>query len=336
VAVLHFLKGCKILTANNAFHYYYLFGPVPSRRLGRSLGVDPVPFKTCTFNCIYCQIGATTCLTDERMAWVPVADILAELEHFLEHDGVIDAITVGGSGEPTLHEGLGELMDGIIALRARFYADRPAPRICLLTNGSLLYLPEVSAASAKADSVKITFSAANEKIWRELHRHVSTLTYEKALDGLIAFRAEFAGEIRLEVMVVEGVNADSDTMRAIAALTARIHPDKVELNTVVRPPAEMLARPVAAERMEELALLFDPPAEVIGVYKGPALEMSNAAPREDAILALIARHPSTVEDIAGLLGAEPNVVEAALRSLEANKRAFTSIVEGRVYYMAMV
>lgn len=283
-------------------HYKYLFGPVPSRRLGRSLGVDLIPFKTCTMDCIYCQLGGTTCEIGERGDYVPITDVLAELERWKAADGQADHITLAGSGEPTLHTRFGE------ALRwTRDNTDIPS---VLLTNGSLLHLPEVRADAALADKVKVTLSAWDEASFRQIHRPARGVTFDLLVEGERAFREEYTGELSVEVFIVEGFNSDVSNAREIAAIVESINPDRIDLNTAVRPPSDSGVLASSPAQLAELAKIFGPPlepsrsrqrgltrkAEVAASFKkqgSQSLEVS-----EEALLGLIKRHPSTCVQLA--------------------------------------
>ena len=182
--------------------YKYLFGPVPSRRLGRSLGIDVTPFKTCSFDCIFCQCGCTTTHAAERGEFVPFDEVCAELEKWLAEDGAADYITFAGSGEPTLYSRLGELIDFI---KAR--TDIP---LIVLSNGTLLHQPEVREETAKADIVKVSLSAWDDESFQTINRPAPGLLFETMKTGEQNFRNQFAGELWLEVFLMQGVNAEPE------------------------------------------------------------------------------------------------------------------------------
>ena len=207
--------------------YRYLFGPVPSRRLGRSLGVDLNPLKVCTENCIFCQIGRTTELTAARREWVPTADVLAEFDRWQAAGGTADFITLSGSGEPTMHTGFGEVLAHVRAAR-QF-------KTALLSNGSLLWLPEVRQAAVLADVVKVTLSAWDEESFARIHRPAAGLTLARLLAGARALRAEYGGQLWVEVMLLAHINDAPEQVRAIAELARALAPDAIHLNTVTRP-----------------------------------------------------------------------------------------------------
>ena len=205
----------------------HVFGPVPSRRLGRSLGVDLVPFKTCSYDCIYCQLGRTTCRTVNRQEWVPMDVVLDELK--LKLASRPDYITLSGSGEPTLHSRLGELIEHIQAMTA-------VP-VAVLTNASLLWQKEVREEVALADVVLPSLDAPDPERFAFINRPHPEITFDRLLDGLEMFRRECAGKYWLEVMLLDGYTTLPPQVRQLAEYVRRIRPDKVQLNTAVRPPA---------------------------------------------------------------------------------------------------
>jgi len=288
---------------------HHVFGPVPSRRLGRSLGVDLVPFKTCSYDCIYCQLGRTTCLTAERREWVPVEAVLDELQRKLASRP--DYITLSGSGEPTLHSRLGEII-------ARIRAISTVP-IAVLTNGSLLWRNEVREEAALADVVLPSLDAFDPKCFALVNRPHPEITFERLVDGLVAFRREFTGGYWLEVMLLDGRTSLPWQVRRLAELVRRIRPDKVQLNTAVRPPAEESALALAPERLADLARWFDPPAEVVAEHRGPQVPAARQSAVE-AILALLRRRPCTVQDIGHGLGLHPAETVKVLAELEGQGR----------------
>lgn len=265
----------------------YVFGPVPSRRLGRSLGIDLVPFKTCTYDCIYCQLGRTTCKTLERKEWVPLDAVLSELETKLSPRP--DYVTLSGSGEPTLYSRLDELLD-----RIKVMTDIP---VAVLTNGSLLWQEEVRRQLTAADVVMPSLDAGDPAAFHLINRPHEALTFERMLSGLIAFRQHFHGQYWLEVLLVGTFTDFESELAAIRDCVAQIEPDRVLLGTVTRPPAEDYALTVSHEHLMNLASTFSPPAEVLEDFHGPEPVQQLSANRED-ILGLLVRRPCTIDDIA--------------------------------------
>ena len=301
----------------------YIFGPVPSRRLGRSLGVDLVPFKTCSYDCIYCQLGRTTNKTIQRKEWVPLDDVVAELKTNLSSRP--DYITLSGSGEPTLYSRTGELIDRIKAV-----TDVP---VAVLTNGSLLWNQEVCAQLMNADLIVPSLDAGDEMMFRAVNRPHEDISFEKMLKGLIEFRREYQGQYWLEVMFLAGHNAIHSEAQKLAECVSLIKPDRVQLNTATRPPAEDYAVTVSQQRLSELAAMFDPPAEVIADFRGVHQQREFAAGRK-AVLELLRRRPCSVDDIADGLGMHRNEVVKYVEELSAEKVIEHTSTTGRFYYKA--
>jgi wyosine [tRNA(Phe)-imidazoG37] synthetase (radical SAM superfamily) len=301
----------------------YVFGPVPSRRLGRSLGVDLVPFKTCSYDCIYCQLGATTCKTVERKEWVPLDDVLEQLEPKLST--APDYITLSGSGEPTLHSRCGELIDRIKAM-----TDVP---VAVLTNGSLLWQKEVRRQLMKADLVIPSLDAGDEGMFRLVNRPHEDVTFERMLAGLVDFCREFRGDYWLEVFVLGALTAIKPDFAALVRCASRIGPDRVQLNTVTRPPAESFAVGISRERLAELAAMFDPPAEVIADFRAIHAQAQFAASRED-VLDLLRRRPCSMDDIALGLGMHRHEVLKYVEDLNADGLVLQTRAGGRLHYRA--
>ncbi len=298
-----------------------VYGPVPSRRLGRSLGVDLVPFKTCTYDCVYCQLGPTTDKTLRRQRFVDPADVVARVVERLVAEP--DIITIAGSGEPTLHSGIGKVIAGIKAS-----TDIP---VAVLTNGSLLGAPEVRRDLADADLVIPSLDAPDERLFRLVNRPHHELRFADVVDGMAAFRQGFSGQFWLEVFLLGGVTGLTNEVDRMAAIVARLSPERVQLNTVARPPAESFAEAVPADRLLEFAARFDPPAEVIAPI--PATVNGLDATGAD-VLALIAHRPCTLEDIATGLGIHRNEALKTATALVAERLAESATHRGGLYYRA--
>jgi wyosine [tRNA(Phe)-imidazoG37] synthetase (radical SAM superfamily) len=309
--------------------YRFLFGPVRSRRLGRSLGIDLVPLKVCTYDCPYCQVGVTTTKTLDRRDYVPVVEVLAEFDQWLAQDGQADCVTLAGGGEPTLHSRFGEVIDAIGA--------RSKLRRILLSNGSLFSLPEVRAAAARAEVVKATLSSWDQASFEKAHHPHPALRFDVFVEGLKAMRREFNGEYWLEVFAVPEVNDSPEQMARIAAIARSIAPDRIHLNTAVRPAQDGHTLPVPAAKLAEFSRLFTPVAEVVGVARGQSQFQEGSHPPEalaERILSLVQRHPSTVEDIVSVLGRPAAEVEAALSALVERGSLRTERRDARDYFAA--
>ena len=285
--------------------YRCLYGPVLSRRLGLSLGVDLVPLKTCTFDCVFCQLGSTGECSLERGEHVPVDDVLGELDSWLRRDGEADYVTLCGSGEPTLHSRFGGVIDAVHG--------RSSLNVALMTNGSLLYLPGVRADAARADLVKVSLSAWDPVSFRTINRPHGDLRFKDVVEGLRLFRRVFKGVLWMEVFVLAGINDSPEAIRKIAKLAESVGPDRVHLNTAVRPPAEETAVRVDSGTLERLALFFDPPAEL--AVESEQVKTSAPAAVGDRILAALLRRPSTSSDLASAFGIDPAEVSGILEEL---------------------
>lgn len=301
----------------------HVFGPVPSRRLGRSLGVDLVPFKTCTYDCIYCQLGRTTNRTIERRQWTSTRAVLDEVRQKLSSK--LDYITLSGSGEPTLCTRLGDLIEGI-----RSMTNTP---VAVLTNGSLFWQKEVRQEIGAAHLIVPSLDAGDARMFEAVNRPHPAISFERMLEGLIAMREKFSGDIWLEVFILGGYTADGLEIRKINECVKRVRPNRIQLNTVTRPPAETFAVAVNKSRLRRLARLFTPEAEIIADFRGSHAQLDFAATR-DAVLQLLKRRPCSVDDIAEGLGIHRNEAVKYAEGLLAAKHIETVRSSGRIFYRA--
>lgn len=303
----------------------YVYGPVHSRRLGRSLGVDLVPLKTCTFNCVYCQLGPTAATTLQRAEYVPADEVVEEVRARLSETPAPDYITLAGSGEPTLNSAF-----GAVAKRIREFAKAP---IALLTNGSLFFLPEVRDACRAIDVVIPDLDAGDEETFQRINRPHSDITLEKVVQGLAALRDEFAGEIRLEVFLAHGLNTSDVDVERLKGQIARIRPDRIQLNTAVRPAAEEFVRPVTPQRLEEICAMLGPTAEVVADAETLRHVPILAATVND-VLELVSRRPCTVEDLASGLSIHRHEAAKHIQHLLKDERIVEVREGGRAFYRA--
>jgi len=219
------------------------FGPVPSRRLGRSIGVNTVPCKTCTYSCVYCQLGRTRRTSIERRVYRDIDAIVASVRDLVERASPgPDYITFIGCGEPTLAANLGEVFSRI--------NDIADCRKALLTNGSLLWDPALREEVSRFDVVMPTVSACNETMYRRLHRPHPALPYEKVISGIREFARQFSGELWVEVMLVRGVNDDEQSLKGIGGIIETLDADRVHLTAPTRPPAERWVKCPTRESIE--------------------------------------------------------------------------------------
>jgi len=304
--------------------YKHLFGPVPSRRFGRSLGIDLTPYKTCNFDCIFCQLGKTTVKTMARREYVPVEEVIEELGDWIKLSGEADFITLAGSGEPTLHSRFGEVIE--------FARETSGIPVALLTNGALLGNADVRAAASKANVVKISLSAGDSASFKYINRPRPDLVFEDVIDGMKTFREEFSGKLWLEVFMLWGVNSTQKEVSQIAALAQSIHPDRIQLNTAVRPPAEGFVRPMPKEKLEQLVDQFTPKAEVIAEFSSNFSPSTQA--NEETILSMLQRRPCTAKEISAVLGLHPNEVSKYIGKLERTNQIHAAAAKGNPHYTA--
>ena len=272
----------------------YVFGPVPSRRLGQSLGIDTIPLKTCNWNCVYCQLGRTRPLTNERKAYIPCGDILAEVKSALaaHTPGEIDWVTFVGSGEPLLHVKMGWLIQQVKTMTKL--------PVAVITNGSLLYLPEIRQELIAADAVMPSLDAGNADLYRKLNRPHAQVTFKRLVDGLIAFREEYQGKLWVEVMLIQSWNDSESALQEIADILARVQPDEVHLLLPTRPPAETWVRPTDEEGLLRARAILGQVARVVHPASG-TFDLSGADSLEEAIIGIITRHPMQNDELKNAL-----------------------------------
>jgi wyosine [tRNA(Phe)-imidazoG37] synthetase (radical SAM superfamily) len=304
----------------------HLFGPVPSRRLGRSLGIDLVPLKTCSYDCLYCQLGHTTCKTCRRAAYIPADAVIAELQAWLAGKAEADYLTLSGSGEPTLNNEIGKI--------AAWLKDHTSIPVAVLTNGSLLGEPDVRRALQPVDVLVPSLDAATPATFELLNRPHHAVGLERVLDGLAAMRQGSAGEMWVEVMLVQGFNDGPGELEAIRQVIDRVQPDRVQLNTVVRPPADHAARAVSDETLIAARELLGPQAEVIAPFRSRKPASDDDEQLAQGIVELLRRRPCTLADIAEGLGAHRNWVLKHIERLLSDRTIRAESRHGATFYAA--
>lgn len=294
--------------------YKYLFGPVPSRRLGMSLGVDLVPHKVCSLNCIYCECGRTTNLTTERKEYVPYNKVIEELKHFMSNNPAPDYITFSGSGEPTLNSRIGDIVDFI-------KQNYPEISLALLTNGTLLNDKEVRKEILKTDLVLPSLDAASNNAYRKINRPFHSIGLSDYINGLIEFRKEYNGKIWLEVLIIPGYNNDKKNLELLKEAFLKINPESIQLNTLDRPGVIDGLHPMSRHELQEIVNFWGlDNVEIIAAAPDRKDITSYRADTESAILETIFRRPCTLDDLVKILGLHINEINKYLDVLEADKK----------------
>ncbi len=307
--------------------YKYLFGPVPSRRLGISLGVDLMPHKTCTLDCIYCECGKTTHLTLKRNPYIPVSEIKRELSAFLSEEPQIDHITFSGSGEPSLHSGMGEI---IRFLKSQY----PQYKVALLTNGTLLYLPAVVENVLAADIIISSLDAASEKAFNLINRPHPGLNVSLMIDGLIAFRKKFSNIFQIELFIVPGINDTPIELEKIKTATQRIMPDRIQLNTLDRPGTETWVKPADNKTLAEIEKCFES-AKTIQYINGKQKAGTLTDDYETIILSTLMRRPCTAQDISQILDISVDTGSTYLERLEKKGAIEKKVMKRGIFYTVL-
>jgi len=308
--------------------YSHLFGPVASRRLGVSLGVDLVVHKVCSLDCVYCECGKTTDLTSQRRAWVGFDRVKKELDHYWANNDDPDYITFSGSGEPSLNKDLGRVIHYI-------KDHKPGIRVAVLTNATLLADPGVRAELARADLVVPSLDGVSNAVFNKINRPCPGLDPETMIQGIRDFTREFEGRVHLEIFILPGVNDTDQELALFKEAVTRIRPDRVQLNSLDRPGTCDFVMPASRERLEQIRALLGPEnVEIIArvpdtdrvrsVRTGPKLEA--------AVLETIYRRPSTCKDLSDMLGAEQEQVQSLLDSLVAKDRVLSRRQERGIFY----
>jgi wyosine [tRNA(Phe)-imidazoG37] synthetase (radical SAM superfamily) len=304
--------------------FRYLYGPVPSRRLGRSLGIDLVPHKICTYDCIYCQIGDTTEKTLARKEYVPVREIIEEVERFLKEEAPsIDHLSLSGSGEPTLHSQIRSVIEGIKTITS-------IP-IAVITNGSLLCEEEVRQDLLRADIVLPSLDAVSSDVFMRINRPRPGFSVEKVIEGLVEFRKVYKGQIWLEILFCKGINDGKEELMRMKKVVDRIEPDLIHLNTVVRPPSEKWAVPLGQKEMEEIRAFFGKSASIISEFDRHPSMVSEMNIKEE-ILEILKRRPLSLSDLSKGMGISKNDLDRFIKPLMKEGKVQSRLFGDSVYY----
>ena len=303
----------------------YTFGPVPSRRLGLSLGVDVIPNKLCSLDCVYCEVGVTDKRGLARKEYLPANEILAEVKEVIAEYPNLDHITISGSGEPTLNSKIGDIIRGIKQMTK-------VP-VAVLTNGTLLNLPEVRRDLMDADIVSPSLDAVSADIFEKVDRPNPKLRINAVIDGIKAFRQEYQGRMWIEILFVKGMNDHDEEVFKMKQVLDEIQPEKVHLNTVIRPPAYAIAQPVGENRLKEIQKILGNRSEIVGIFKETHKTQEHTID-EQAILALLKRRAMTVDQMTESLAMRKKEIIASLKQLDREKFIKSRVFNGEEYYQA--
>jgi wyosine [tRNA(Phe)-imidazoG37] synthetase (radical SAM superfamily) len=308
------------------FMYKHIFGPVPSRRLGMSLGIDLVPHKVCSLNCIYCECGKTNNLTSERKEYISYNEVTNELDDYFSINPDPDYITFSGSGEPTLNSRIGDILNFI-------KKKNPDIPVAVLTNGTLFSKKEVRKELLKADLILPSLDAASENALMKINRPENSIEIEAYIQGLIDFRKEYSGKIWLEVLIIPGFNDDADDLKLLKEAIEKINPDRIQLNTLDRPGVINNIYAASRSRLNEIADFFNfENIEIIASTKQRKNNKSYRNDMETTIMETIFRRPCTLDDLVKILGSHINEINKYLDVLESEGKIKTIRQERGVFY----
>jgi len=305
-------------------NYKYIFGPVPSRRFGYSLGVDIVPLKICTLNCLYCECGKTTTCTTERKDYIKIENIIDELNDYLRNPPSIDVITVTGSGEPTLNSGIGKIINHI--------KSNYKYKTVLLTNGTLLFDKNVRDEIKLFDIVKISLDAISDEVFRKINLPSKNLNNKIIIDGIIEFRKMYKGEIWIEIFIIPEVNNSKNELSLLKESFDLIKPEKIQLNTVDRPTAFDNVKKASRIELEFIKEFFSPyDVEIIGKFNEKNID--NLID-ESMLISMIKRRPLRLSDIEKISNYDKNQLEIVINNLKEKKIIKEKLLDtGKFYYI---
>ena len=308
--------------------FKHLFGPVPSRRLGLSLGVDLLLPKTCSLDCVYCESGKTTRLTTQRSTCVSPFDVISELDDFLSTRPVLDHITFSGWGEPVLNTGIARVVQHLKTC----YPEYPT---ALLTNGTLFYMKQAREDVKDIDLIIASLDAVSPGVFQALNRPHPDLDPDKIVQGLIDLRSEFTHELWLEIFIVPGLNDTDEELLKLSEAAGRIRADKIQLNTLDRPGTEAWVKPAEKSDLERISRYFET-LEITGRESCEGMEkLGEEKNCDEMILQLVMRRPCTCEDMVKSLGFSKEWIDVCLKRLMEDQRIRPVKMERGVFYRIM-
>ena len=308
-----------------------VFGPVPSRRLGKSIGINNIPPKICTYSCIYCQIGKAIKMTSARQTFYPPEELVGEVSEKLDSCNIknesVDYITLVPDGEPTLDENAGELINQLRKL------DIP---VAVITNASLLHLEKVRAELSNADYVSVKIDAIDEKTWKEINKPVKGIHLENILEGIKTFSSIYTGTLTTETMLIDQMNDSPEEMKGIAGFISEINPETAYLAVPTRPPAFERARPATENTLNIAYHIFSEKnhhVEYLTGYEGNAFSASGNTEKD--LLSITAVHPMRSDAVAELVkknNSDMDVVESLIKKGLIKKTSF----KGNAFYVRTI
>lgn len=306
--------------------YKYLFGPVPSRRLGVSLGVDLIPYKACTFDCSYCECGRTTIHTDKQGFYTDIDEVISELKDFLSGNPELGHITLSGCGEPTLHSGIGRLIG--------FLKDSyPSYRIALLTNGSLLHYREIRDRITRADVILPSLDAVSPGAFKKINRPCCGITPDDIISGIKLLKSESDAGIWLELLIVPGINDTDTELRLLKEAITQIDPHKIHLNTLDRPPADIAVFPASSQKLTSIKEYLLPlEAEIVKGASEEEVFKDHSNDMGHRVLSILKRRPCTVNDLVKVSDMPRNVLVDCLHDLEKSDRIISGSGKRGTFY----
>ncbi len=293
--------------------YNYVFGPVPSRRLGMSLGINPIPLKTCNYSCVYCQLGRTNPLTNDLKEYISSELIKKELfDFFSSYRGNIDYITIVGEGEPLLNSKIGEIVD-FVKKNFKF-------PLALITNGALFYVKEIRKDVSKVDVILPTVDTVFEETFKIINRPSPKLPgLSEILEGMLKLRDEFSGQIWVEVMLVKDINDNEKEIKGLSQFFEKFKPDRIYVNVPVRPPAENYAKP-PSPYVFSIVEKFMPTAIILNYSETGKIDPSNYSSLEELIISISRRHPISVEMLKDSIDVSFKMIEETVKRLKDLKK----------------
>ena len=293
--------------------YKHIFGPVPSRRLGISLGVDLVPLKTCSLDCVYCECGKTTKLTTKRKEYVPQKEIIFELNHYLKRQPELDYITFSGSGEPTLHNGIGNIVKFI---KKKY----PQYTLALLTNTTLLGDKVLQKEIKDIDLILPSLDAVSDETFNKINRPEHSLNNKNIINGIIDFSKNYKGKIWLEIFIIPGLNDTEEELKLFKKILNEINPEMIQLNSIDRPSTETWVKKATKENLMRIKNYLSPslPVEIIAKFDSGTRLIFEKENIENKILSIIYRRPCTIDDLVKISGLHLNELNKYIRILLEN------------------